>query len=94
MPDNLVEVTTPSGFTCTVDKDKMNDWEFARLAARAEENEGVGLQMFVFMQDNILSKEDSKRLEDHVRLPDGRVPADAMIDEINGMFQGVKEAKK
>lgn len=91
---NIVSVTTPSGFTCEVDKDKLNSWEFARLAAAASENEGESLRLFVYMTDHVLSREDSARLEDHVRLPDGRVPADAVIAEISGIFQGVKEAKK
>ena len=94
MSDNLVEVTTPSGFTCTVDKDKLNSWDFARLAASAGNSDGDSLRLFVYVQDNVLSKEDAARLEDHVRLQDGRVPVDKMIAEISGIFQGVKEAKK
>lgn len=94
MPKNMAKVTTPSGFTCTVDKDKLNDWRFARLAASATENESDSLRLFIFMQDNILSREDAARLEDHVKLPDGRVPTDAVINEITGILQGIKETKK
>lgn len=92
--DSIVTVTTKSGFTCSIDKDKLDDWEFARAAANAKENSADGLRLTLYMVEHMLSQEDARRLEDHVRTEDGRVPTSRMMAEVENIFTEVSAAKK
>ena len=66
--------TTSSGFKFKIDEVDLNDMEFIELMAEAEENP----LKYPKMVERMLGKEQKKKLYDHVRTKEGRVPPDAI----------------
>lgn len=69
---------TKSGFHFEIDEERCNDMEFLDALAEAEED---GLQ-FSKVCNILLGKEQKKKLYDHLRREDGRVPIEDMRDII------------
>ncbi len=91
---NVIEITTKSGFSCEIDREALDDWNFARAAMKAAEGGKDALNLAMYMADHMISKKDSKRLEKHVATKDGRIPTTRMMEEINEIFTALKEVKK
>ena len=77
-----MKVTTKSGFTCDIDKEKLDDWHFAKLAAKATQGGEEALQCTIYLVDHMLTEKDAERLEAHVKTKDGRVPTTKMVAEV------------
>lgn len=91
--NNYVTVTTASGFTCSINRAALDDWEFAKAAAGAADDAGNGLRLTVYMVEHMMSAKDSARLKEHIKTPDGRVPASRMIAEVQDIFERIGEKK-
>ena len=74
--------TTSSGFKFKIDEVDLNDMEFIELMAEAEENP----LKYPKMVERMLGKEQKKKLYDHVRTKEGRVPPDAIDEEVEEIF--------
>ena len=74
--------TTSSGFKFKIDEVDLNDMEFIELMAEAEENP----LKYPKMVERMLGKEQKKKLYDHVRPKEGRVPPDAIDKEVEEIF--------
>lgn len=84
--------TTRTGFEYTFDDDRINDMEV--IDALADVTSGENVLAITHALRKLLPDDDRKRLYEHVRLEDGRVPADAIMEEIRDMMEGVDEGKK
>ena len=74
--------TTSSGFKFKIDEVDLNDMEFIEIMAEAEENP----LKYPKMVERMLGKEQKKKLYDHVRTKEGRVPPDAIDEEVEEIF--------
>lgn len=83
---------TKSGFEYEFNEDLINDMEVIDALAEVANSENILAVSTVVKK--LLSAEDRKRLYDHVRLEDGRVPADALMEELSEMMSGSDEGKK
>lgn len=85
----MLKGTTKSGFKFELDEEDLNDYELFELIA------GVGENQFLLpkLVTKLLGEEQKKRLIDHVRTPDGRVPMTVIDKEITDIFSLSKELK-
>lgn len=83
---------TKSGFEYEFNEDLINDMEVIDALAEIANNENILAVSTVVKK--LLSDEERKRLYDHVMLEDGRVPVDALMEELSEMMSGSDEGKK
>jgi len=86
----MANIKTSSGFEIELPDDTLNNMEF--LDAVTELNAGDFAQ-FSRIVPIVLGKEGKKKLYDHLRLPDGRVPADAVDRELNEIINALPSGK-
>lgn len=86
----MTKVKTSSGFEIELSEDTMNNMELLDALADLSAGDGIQLCRIIPM---VLGKEGKKRLYDHLRLPDGRVPADAVDREIGEIFKALQSGK-
>lgn len=86
----MVKGTTKSGFKFSVDPDVISDMEFVELVAESEDN---GL-VFPKLIQNILGKKQKESLYEHVRNKKGRVPMDAIREELDDIFNAINSANE
>lgn len=82
---------TTSGFEIDIDQTRFDNAEL--LDALSDLNAGDGLAVSRVLS-LLLGKEDKKRLYDHCREEDGRVPLDRLNQEIEDIFQLSGDASK
>ena len=85
----MISGTTKTGFEFSIDEKKLNNMEFVDALAEVEDNARAFSRVINMMMD----KEQKKRLYDHVRLEDGTVPVDAMVEEITDIMSSNAETK-
>lgn len=85
------EITTKSGFKCKIDDAVLDDMELVDAMAAAQGDDP--LQMTVVL-DKILGEKTKKKLYDHVRAKNGRVPVQATTDEIVEIFEALGDDGK
>lgn len=83
-------IKTNSGFEIELDENTLNNMEL--LDALTDLNDGDGSQLSRIIP-MILGKDGRKKLYDHLRLPDGRVPADAVDSELGEIMLALKSGK-
>ena len=84
-----MQITTETGFSCDVDADLLDDWDFMDAAFTVEETEDrtEALKMGRYLVNKMLPKEDADRLKEHCRsLDGGRLRATRMESEITDIF--------
>lgn len=85
---------TTTGFEFKVDKNALDNMELldAFSAIMEDENDITGLTKCITL---LLGKAQKRRLYDHVRTEDGRVPVEAISREIADIFHALgDDAKK
>lgn len=88
----MIQGTTTSGFSYELDDNTMNNMEL--VDAMAELDEGghpFALSRVCLL---LLGKQQRKRLYDHIRAEDGKVPPKAMGEEIAEIIRGCGDAGK
>lgn len=85
------EITTKSGFKCKIDDVVLDDMELVDAMAAAQGEDP--LQMTVVL-DKILGEKTKKKLYDHVRDKNGRVPVQAATDEIVEIIEALGDDGK
>lgn len=84
-------VKTSTGFECKIDEAAMNDMELLDGLVAID---GGDITQFPAVIRKFLCDEDRKRLYDHVRTADGRVPVDAFGAELGDIIKGLNDKKK
>ncbi len=88
----MIQGTTKSGFAYELQDDAMNNMEL--VDAMAELDDGghpFALSRVCLL---LLGRDQRKRLYDHIRTEDGRVPPKAMGEEIADIIRGFGEQGK
>ncbi len=86
----MIKGKTSSGFDFTISKDVINDYELVENLGELDTNP----LMLGTIVRQILGKEQTAKLKDHIRNENGIVPIDKMTQEIIGIFQSAgKETK-
>lgn len=86
----MIKGKTKSGFEFEISKDIANDYELVENLAELEENP----LLIGKIVNQVLGKEQTARLKEHVRNEKGIVPTDKMTEEIIEIFQkGGEETK-
>ena len=86
----MIKGKTSSGFEFEISEDVANDYELVENLGELEDNPLI-LGKIV---NQILGKEQTARLKDHVRNEKGIVPTDKMTQEIIEIFQNSGEEIK
>ena len=86
----MIKGKTKSGFEYEISKDVVNDYELVENLAELEENP----LLLGKIVNQILGKEQTARLKDHVRNEKGIVPTDKMTQEIIEIFKNSGEETK
>lgn len=81
---------TKSGFKFEIDEEIMDDMEFIELLAAAQKNE----LLFPEVIEQIMGKEQKRKLYDHLRNEKGRVPVDATIKVVEEIMVAAGEDTK
>ena len=85
----MLKGTTKTGFNFELNEDNLNDYELFKLITGLEENQWLLPKLVT----KLLGEEQEKRLLDHVRTPDGKVPMNVIDKEITDIFSLSKELK-
>ena len=86
----MIKGKTSSGFNFTISKDVINDYELVENLGELEDNPLI-LGKIV---RQILGKEQTSKLKDHIRNENGIVPTDKMTKEIIEIFKNGGEETK
>lgn len=86
----MIKGKTSSGFEFEISEDVANDYELVENLGELEDNPLI-LGKVV---NQILGKEQTARLKDHVRNEKGIVPTDKMTQEIIEIFKNAGEEPK
>lgn len=83
--------TTKTGFTFNINNEDMNNMELLDAICELEEGSELAISKVCNLMFN---KEDKKRLYNHVRNSNGKVPIDKIGSEIIDIFQSGGKAGK
>ena len=87
-------VTTSTGFACQVEIDALNDIKVLKIIRELmKADDADAAFLYDDLANIILSADDYKRLEEHVKTESGRVPVDKIYSEFAEIFNNLKEAK-
>lgn len=86
----MIKGTTSSGFEFTISEDIKNDYELVENLGELEDNPLI-LGKIV---NQILGKEQTAKLKNHIRNEGGIVPTDKMTKEIIEIFRNAGEETK
>lgn len=82
----MLKGKTETGFSYEVSDESLNDYELVEVLAEVDTNP----LLLPKLVDKLLGKEQKKKLLDHLRTEDGKVPIDAVSAEIMDIFQNGK----
>lgn len=85
----MIEGKTSTGFTFSIDEKLLNNMELVDALAEVDENPVAVSKMM-----DLLFGNQKKQLYDHLRTEDGRVPVEAVINEIMEIFEASGKAGK
>jgi len=91
--DEMLHITTSTGFETDVYKDCLDDFEAVRLLGRVQKNDLEALEGIFTL---ILGEEERDRLYDHLRSMDkrGRVRTSLLNNELKAFFDALGEDAK
>ncbi len=84
------EITTKSGFHCTIDEDAMDDIELLMSLSKIDQGDITALPDAV---SGLLGAECRNALYDHVRTSTGRVPITRVVEELGDIIANLQSAK-
>ncbi len=85
----MIEGKTSTGFEFSIDEKLLNNMELVDAIAEVDEN-----PVAVSKVMDLLFGIQKKQLYDHLRTEDGRVPVEAVINEIMEIFEASGKAGK
>lgn len=86
----MIKGKTSSGFEFSISKDVKNDYELIENLGQLEDNPLILGKIVT----QILGKEQTAQLKDHIRNENGIVPTDKMTQEIIEIFKNSGEETK
>lgn len=86
----MIKGKTSSGFEFTISKDVKNDYELVENLGELEDNPLILGKIVT----QILGKEQTAKLKNHIRNENGIVPIDKMTKEIIEIFKNAGEETK
>lgn len=89
-------IKTDSGFTCNIDTDLLDDWDFMEAAFKVSETKDrtEALRLCIYMLEHIFEPSEVERLKEHIRKNDnGRLRTTRMEAEINDIMLKINESK-
>ena len=87
----MTKIKTKSGFCTEIDEKALDDAELLDLLVELDEE---NFTVFPTVLKKILGADGKKKLYDHLRNEDGRVPYESLTAEINDIMAGLKSKKK
>lgn len=87
----MITGKTSSGFSFEISENTLDNMEFVDTLAEATDDNLLSVSRVVEM---MLGKTQRKRLYDHVRTEDGRVPVAAVSAEIVEIFQAFSDSRQ
>ena len=89
---DIIDITTPSGFSCALDRNKFDDWRYIEILGSADPL--AECKMCLFVVNNGLSPEDAEKLKEMCKKPDGAVSWSKMQSVIHEIMEAVGEQAK
>lgn len=86
----MILAKTNSGFEIELDENALNDQELIDALVGLEDGEFLNQSRVVL---RLLGKDSRKKLYDHLRTPDGRVPAEAVTAAIGELMRSIPAGK-
>lgn len=83
---------TRTGYEYEFNEDLINDMEV--IDALADVTSGENVLALSAVMKKLFAPDERAKLYDHVRTEDGRVPTDALMEEIRDIMEGADEGKK
>ena len=85
----MIHVETKSGFVCDIPEERLDDMELVDNLAEVMEGNLLAISGVA----KRLLGPDRKRLYDHLRTEDGRVPTEAVMDVLTEIMNAPKDGK-
>lgn len=91
----MVDIETPSGFRCSLSRAKMDDWNLAKVAVRAQKGDReAGVEYIDYVLRRTLDAETARRLEEYCTEDDGRVSFSRLANEVGAIFTAFGSSSK
>lgn len=90
--DNVIEIKTLSGFSCRIDRDRFDDWEYIEI--QASNDFRTDPRFMTFVVDKVLDRADADRLKEMCRKPDGSVSGKKVSAIVLEIMKCVGDATK
>ena len=86
----MITAKTESGFSIELEDDALEDQELFDAISGMQDGNVFSMS---HLTERLLGKDGKKRLYDHLRTEDGRVPASAVESAIMELFQSINAGK-
>jgi hypothetical protein len=86
----MITAKTESGFSIELEESTLDNMEVLDALSDLDEGNPLAMSRLVV---KLLGKDGKKRLYDHLRTEDGRVPASAVESTIMELFQSINAGK-
>ncbi len=86
----MITAKTESGFSIELEESSLDNMEVLDALSDLDEGNPLAMSRLVV---KLLGKDGKKRLYDHLRTEDGRVPASAVESTIMELFQSINAGK-
>jgi len=86
----MITAKTESGFSIELEENALDNMEVLDALSDLDEGNPLAMSRLVV---KLLGKDGKKRLYDHLRTEDGRVPASAVESAIMELFQSINDGK-
>ena len=86
----MITAKTESGFSIELEESTLDNMEVLDALSDLDEGNPLAMSRLVV---KLLGKDGKKRLYDHLRTEDGRVPASAVERAIMALFQSINAGK-
>ena len=81
-----MKIQTKSGFVCNVDKEKVQDWRFAKALAKCD-TDSTAIQGMSQAVTFLLGDSGENDLMEHVKEKNGAIPTEKVISEFREILE-------
>lgn len=86
----MKQVVTPSGFSCEIDENVLDDMAVLDLICDIEDGNILAYRKLI---EKIITKEQKQELYKHLETEDGRVPIGALSNEVTEIMKALNAKK-
>lgn len=87
----MTDIKTATGFEISLNESSVDDMELLELVSRVNDGE---VTAYPKLARRLLGEEGLKKLYDHIRTEDGRVPIEAFSQELTEILTSLNSKKK